>query len=135
MRRGKLPAAVLPFILGCLAAPTAEAKPADRSGVYSVTATLSGLAHHPANWVGHLVLVRGRLLGCPYRLPGPCASWQPALVDPIEADQVLPVQVRWAQAHPTSSAAPPASGVQVVHWGAVGVYRVQLRAVASVLPA
>jgi hypothetical protein len=134
MRLGKSLATVLPFVLGCLAVPTVEAKQSTPSGVNTVTATLSGLVHHPANWVGHMVQVRGKLVGCPYRLAGPCASWQPELADPVAADQVLPVQVHWVQARPMSSADRPVSGAQVVRWGAVGVYRVQLRAVAPALP-
>ncbi len=134
MRLGKSLATILPIVLGCLAVPTVEAKQSAPSVVYTVTTTLSGLAHHPANWVGHRVLVRGRLLGCPYRLPGPSASWRPELADPVAADQMLPVQIHWVQARPMSSADRPVSGAQVVRWGAVSDYRVQLQAVAPALP-
>jgi len=124
MRHGKSLAILLPFVLSGIWAPTIMARQSILSRVYSVTATLSGLVHHPANWVGHTVLVRGKLVGCPYRLPGPCASWQPVLADPASAGESLPVLVRWARPSVDHS-------TQVVRWGAVGIYRVQLRIVAS----
>jgi len=126
--RFALPVAVtLPLVLGGLMATTAMARQPAQNTVYAVAAMQADLAHDPAAWVGRTVLLRGRLLGCPYRLPGPCASWQPALADP-EADprsarSGLPVILVW-QRHPSVSLSKATT--QRLHWGEVGTYRVQL---------
>ena len=120
-------AATLSLMLGSLTANTAPARPSSQNPVYAVAAAEAGLAHDPAAWVGRTVLLRGRLLGCPYRLPGPCASWQPAIADPgadpRSARSGLPVILVW-QRHPSVPLSRAA--VQRLRWGEVGTYRVQL---------
>jgi len=115
------------LMLGSLMAHTAMARQPGQNVVYAVAAVQADLAHDPAAWVGRTVLLRGRLLGCPYALPGPCASWQPALADPgadpRSARSGLPVILVW-QRHPFVPLSKATA--QRLRWGEVGVYLVQL---------
>jgi hypothetical protein len=128
--------AFLILLFGCLRTNTATAAESSRDMVYTVTAAQSGLAHNPALWLGRTVMLRGRLLGCPYALPGPCASWQPILVDPDSKKAPtfgLPVAFRWL--HPTTVSSPSATSriPQKLHWGEIAIYRVELKALAPSL--
>jgi hypothetical protein len=111
---------------------------ADRTPVYSVRMLRAALAQAPERWAGRTLLVRGVVRSCPYPRPSPCASWPPALADPAEAAaptaaELLPLA--WGSAPPVVaflprlpllSAVVPAA--QEPQWGALAVYRVQVRA-------
>jgi hypothetical protein len=64
-------------------AVAALAWPLDQGPVYAVAQLQAGLADQPQTWLGRTVRVRGVVRGCPYGLPGPCASWQPELRHPV----------------------------------------------------
>jgi hypothetical protein len=114
----------------------------DSSPVYSVAQVQARLARHADAWNGRTIRVRGVVSGCPYRFPGPCASWQPELRDPAprssEADAgllLVPIPARanaltallrripWVRALMRSP--------QVVQWGVAATYQVQLQVMAG----
>jgi hypothetical protein len=124
----------LVIAIGCVRAGHA----AERPPVYSVRMLRAALAQAPEPWAGRTLLVRGVVKGCPYLRPGPCASWPPALTDPAEAAsppdaELLPLAwgsappwVAFLRRLPLLSAVVPAA--QAPRWGALAVYRVQVRA-------
>jgi hypothetical protein len=117
----------------------------DRGQVYSVATLRAYLAHDPRRWVGRALLVRGEVVPCvamPAAEDGPCAAltpsgWQPPSPTPWRA-AVDPLPVVHAGLDPFLGRLrrlPLLGGLlpapQVLRWGAVGTYRVRLRASAN----
>jgi hypothetical protein len=137
------------FLGGLLGLPLASgltglaiSMPPDHGPVYRVAQLASGLHRDPEAWLGRRIMVRGWIEGCPYRRPGPCASWQPLLHDvttrPTAAGAGLPLvpvstdpdaltallrRIQWVRA------LVPAP--QAVLWGTAATYQVELRAVTA----
>jgi hypothetical protein len=142
LRQRALRIASLGLVLAAVLALVALDRPFDRSPVYSVADLRRHLAQDPRPWLGRTLLVRGAAIapGCREEA-GTLVLCSPQVVfladpGPELAGASLPL----VSARPDplltlvrhlplirSVAAPP----QVVHWGQVAVYRVQLRTLAD----
>jgi hypothetical protein len=144
LRRQQIALLTLVFATG--SAVMALSRPVSHDPVYSVAAVRANLAHDARDWVGRTILVRGGLTTCmaiPSEGYGPCAalvpdSWQPSRVDPSSPAEIEPLPVTRAGLDPrlTRLRRVPLLGElmpapQVLHWGAISPYRVQLRAIAN----
>jgi hypothetical protein len=96
--------------------------------VYSVAQVQRHLARDARRWVGRTILVRGVVAGEPAYHPSP------SLVDVDAAAPIDPLPLAWAGADPLRAYLRRlpvldrlAPQVQAVRWGAVAVYRIQLR--------
>jgi hypothetical protein len=119
---------------------------ADQGKVYDVAAVDANLANDPASWVGRTIQVRGEVVPClavPSAGGGPCAeltsgSGQKDASSESVSPRVAPLPVTRAgldlfhsilRQMPLLSRLTPAP--QVLHWGAVATYRVQLASVPN----
>jgi len=140
------PATFLALLLVAGLAAAAVERTADRPAVCPVAAVASRLAHHPHEWLGRTVLVRGvaRVAGIHTFRPGCeqsplCVVVQPAwrLDDPGTPNLAGSLPLRWGDPDPLRALlrglpligrlAPPP---QVADPGMTATYRIQLRAVA-----
>jgi hypothetical protein len=110
----------------------------DQGLVYSVAQVQAGLANQPQAWVGRTVRVRGVVGGCPYKVAGPCASWQPELREPAPRSTeagaglvLVPVPARSDALTALLRRIPwvrmLVRGPQVVQWDIAATYQVELR--------
>jgi hypothetical protein len=130
----------------CLAVMLAWAARGDSAGnadsghTYTMAEMQTLLAHHSDAWYGRTIRVRGVVTGCPYRLPGTCASWQPELRFPetrpskVGAGLLLvPVPARpdglTALLRRIPLVRALVGGPQVVQWDVAATYQVRLQAV------
>jgi hypothetical protein len=105
--------------------------------VYSVAELRSHLAEDPQAWVGRIAGVRGIAVGSSCKpWPSPentsCQGWQPSIL--LDPGQLIRLPLTLGAPNPllalllrlplAGQLVPPP---QVVHWGAVATYRVQLR--------
>jgi hypothetical protein len=116
-----------------------------RKPVYTVTMVRAGLRHAPRLWVGRTLHLQGTaaccfLYGSP-RAGLPCLAAQSTPFDPCPEDAALPLQSsprpqsRFLQALSTLPLIGPLlAPAQVVRWGAVATYRVQLRPFSAACP-
>jgi hypothetical protein len=138
-RSSLLPGGLLGLLLlaGGLAA-MASSRSADHGPVYSVAALRSHLAEEPQTWVGRRAAVRGIAVGSscktwPSPAHTPCQGWPPSIL--LDPSQLIRLPLTLGAPNPplalhrrlplAGQLVPPP---QVVHWGAVATYRVQLRA-------
>jgi hypothetical protein len=126
------------LVLGAGSAAVAGTGQSGRAAVYSVAVLHARLVHSPAAWAGRVVEVRGIAVGSgcatwPSPESSSCQGWPSSiLVDPARPirlpltlgapDPLLALLRRLPLA---GQLVPPP---QVVQWGAVATYRVQLRA-------
>jgi hypothetical protein len=110
---------------------------ADRTPVYTVAALRTHLAQDPEAWVNRPLRVRALAEICSTWLgsvaASPCIDTQPVLADPAPTGVSLPLAwgsappvVAFLRRLPLLSAVVPAA--QAPRWGALAVYRVQVRA-------
>ena len=102
--------------------------------VYSVAAVQAGLGRQPAAWVGRTVWVRGVAKGCGFSAAYDLCP--PALVDAAAPATGQPLWLSHGEASPlwtllrhSPFLARFAPAPQVLHWGVVATYRVQLHAI------
>lgn len=112
----------------CSAAVTTSRRPV-RAPVYTVGELRAYLAQDAGAWVGRTILVRGMVAGEPAYHPSP------SLVDANAAAAVDPLPLTWTGPDPLRAnlrRLPILGGIvpraQILHWGEVAVYRVELRA-------
>jgi hypothetical protein len=120
--------------LGCAVAAVC---PARQAPVYSVTTVRAHLVHEPHAWLGRTVLVRALVEGCPFPPYVRTYSCPPAsLVDGGTAADGGTLRVAWAGVDALRASLRRIAVLdrlipapQVLHWGVVATYRIQLRAV------
>jgi hypothetical protein len=128
--------AVLLLALGVLAIAQVAGRTAS-GPVYTVAALRAQLAHDPDAWVGRTLQVRALASVCTAWLwaphASPCLNWAPALTDPADGAEALPLVI---------GAAPPllaflrrlpligpgAPAPQEPRWNLIATYRIQLHA-------
>jgi hypothetical protein len=107
----------------------------ERGTVFSVEELRMGLQRAPGQWVRHTVRVRGVAWPCQGWATGPCLAGSPVLTDP-ETDAGLalarqPADPLWAVVRAVPLVGGLAPPRQVLRWGVLASYRVQIRGVPA----